>query len=199
MLDALLVSVQSITAAAQAAANAGPLALTNEQMAQLTHKVGVAAERGMERHANRISGWRAAIVGAVGAGGLLVGAGVTFAIDAWQLETTRIDTRTAIGALSTADAADWAKLIRLKSAAPAMDQQTAGCCRGWLERRLDSAPHGAACKGATDRTQRRPVAETARASGAGCSKRAGVPVLAAGDGRSPSRGACRGDGRRRRS
>ncbi len=113
LLDALLVSVQSITAAAQAAANAGPLALTREQMAQLTHKVGVAAERGMERHANRISGWRAAIVGAVGAGGLLVGAGVTFAIDAWQLETTRIDTRTAIGALSTADAADWAKLIRL--------------------------------------------------------------------------------------
>lgn len=113
VLDALLSSVQSINAATHAAANVGPLALTREQMVQLTHKVGVVAERGMERHANRISGWRAAIVGAVGAGGLLVGAGVTFAIDARQLETTLIDTRTAIGALSTADAGDWAKLIRL--------------------------------------------------------------------------------------
>jgi hypothetical protein len=116
LLDALLASVQSINAATQAAGNPSPLALTREQMAQLTHKVGVVAERGMERHANRISGWRAAIVGAVGAGGLVLGAGVAFVIDAWQLETTRTDTRTAIGALSAADAADWAKLIRLNPA-----------------------------------------------------------------------------------
>jgi hypothetical protein len=113
LLDALLSAVQSIHAVAHAARSVGPLALTNEQMAQLLHKVGVVTERGMAAHANRISAWRAVIMGAIGAGGLLVGAAITSFIDARQLETTRIDTRTVIGTLSMADAGDWAKLIEL--------------------------------------------------------------------------------------
>ena len=114
VLDGLQALVGAIERAAARIEN-GPVErpLTAKQFAGLTYKVGMVAERAVERYANRISAWRAAIMGAAGIGGLLLGSGVTFAIDARQLETTLIDTRTVIGALSTADAGDWAKLIRL--------------------------------------------------------------------------------------
>lgn len=100
-------------AAARIESGTGERSLTADQLAALAYKVGMVAERGIERYASRISGWRAAIVGAVGVGGLLLGAGVMFLIDARQRETTLIDTRSAIGVLSMADAGDWARVIRL--------------------------------------------------------------------------------------
>jgi hypothetical protein len=99
----------------------------------------------MERYANRISGWRAGVVGAIGAVGLLFGAGITHGIDQRQLEATLINTQTAIGALSTAEANDWAKLIRpnppprqLTTRQPVVAED--GSNAPWILLRLDPPP-----------------------------------------------------------
>lgn len=129
-----------------AARPARTITLEEDQLADLTAKVGIAAERGVGRYAHQIMTWRSVLMGGLGVGGLLVGIVATHVIDTRaadaRMDAARIEVPAVFADLSAADAAAWARIIRSNPppAAWASRQQAIATAEGkaawvplWLE------------------------------------------------------------------
>jgi hypothetical protein len=92
------------------------LTLDEAQLKTLTSALDLSTRRSVRLESANLSRWRATLVGAICAAGLIVGAAITYGVmrnDAAEaLAAARIEVPAVFGSLSAADAASWGKLMR---------------------------------------------------------------------------------------